>query len=98
MGDHLPLPQRPPDPFDAAGQLDQDKLQALRKTEPEVVDKAEASGAQQAFRRVAVLPILLQSLSVTVAEDTCAAIEELTDVLLAKIGEESETEELVTVQ
>ena len=43
----------------AAGQLDQDKLQALRKTEPEVVDKAEASGAQQAFRRVAVLPILL---------------------------------------
>lgn len=47
---------------------------------------------------LAVLPILLQSLSVTVAEDTCAAIEELTDVLLAKIGEESETEELVTVQ
>ena len=47
---------------------------------------------------LAVLPILLQSLSVTVAEDTCAAIEELTDVLLAKIGEESETEEVVTVQ
>jgi MFS family permease len=41
------------------GQLDQDKLQALRKTEPAVVEPAEASGAQQAFRRVAVLPIIL---------------------------------------
>ncbi|MGP0065478.1 MAG: MFS transporter [Isosphaeraceae bacterium] len=43
----------------ADGGLDQDKLQVLRKTEPVKVDQAEASGAQQAFRRVAVLPIIL---------------------------------------
>ncbi len=41
------------------GQLDQDKLQEVRKIEPAAIDAAEASGAQQAFRRVAILPIIL---------------------------------------
>jgi MFS family permease len=43
----------------ADGQLDQDKLQALRKTQQAAVDAAEAAGAQQAFRRVAILPVIL---------------------------------------
>ncbi len=41
------------------GQIDQNKLQAIRKIEPAAVDEAEASGAQQAFRRVSLLPIVL---------------------------------------
>jgi MFS family permease len=43
----------------ADGGLDQDKLQEVAKTQKAVVDGAEAQGAQQAFRKVALLPILL---------------------------------------
>jgi MFS family permease len=41
------------------GRLDQQKLDALRESQPQVVDQAKATGAQQAFRRVAMLPIIL---------------------------------------
>jgi hypothetical protein len=43
----------------ADGGLDQDKLQALAKTQKDEVDRAEAQGAQQAFRKVSVLPVIL---------------------------------------
>ena len=61
--DHGTLAALPPEAqavvMKAKGQLDPDKLQLLKKTEKSVVDQAEASGAQQAFRQVAVLPIIL---------------------------------------
>jgi MFS family permease len=41
------------------GGLDQDKLQVVAKTQKDVVDRAEAQGAQQAFRKVAILPVAL---------------------------------------
>jgi hypothetical protein len=43
----------------ADGSLDQDKLQNLTKTQKAEVDRAEAQGAQQAFRKVALLPVIL---------------------------------------
>jgi hypothetical protein len=39
--------------------LDADKLEALAKTQPEQVRTAEIAGARQAFRKVAVLPVIL---------------------------------------
>jgi MFS family permease len=51
----------------ADGQLDQDKLQALRKTDAPVVDQAEAKGAQLAFRQVAILPVILVVIFGTIA-------------------------------
>jgi MFS family permease len=41
------------------GGLDQDKLLAVAKTQKDEVDRAEAQGAQQAFRKVAILPVAL---------------------------------------
>jgi MFS family permease len=43
----------------AAGEIDQSKLQEVRKVEPAAVDEAEANGAKQAFRKVAMLPVIL---------------------------------------
>jgi hypothetical protein len=43
----------------ADGGLDQDKLQSVAKSQKDVVERAEAQGAQQAFRKVAILPVLL---------------------------------------
>jgi MFS family permease len=43
----------------ASQKLDADKLEAIGKTQPEVVKGAEIEGARQAFRKVAVLPIVL---------------------------------------
>jgi MFS family permease len=43
----------------ADGSLDQDKLEVVAKTQKDVVDRAEAQGAQQAFRKVAILPVIL---------------------------------------
>jgi MFS family permease len=51
----------------ADGQLDQDKLQELRKTDRVAVDAAESAGAQLAFRRVALLPIILVVIFGTIA-------------------------------
>ena len=51
----------------ADGQLDQDKLQALRKTDAPAVDAAEAVGAQLAFRQVAILPVILVVIFGTIA-------------------------------
>jgi hypothetical protein len=51
----------------ADGQLDQDKLQELRKTDRVAVETAEGVGAQLAFRRVSILPIILIVIFGTIA-------------------------------
>jgi hypothetical protein len=43
----------------AENKLDADKLLALGKKEPKAVKFAEIEGARQAFRKVAVLPVVL---------------------------------------
>jgi MFS family permease len=48
-----------PQVVSASNKLDADKLTALGKTQPDAVNVAEIEGARQAFRTVAVLPIVL---------------------------------------
>jgi MFS family permease len=43
----------------SADKLDADKLAALEKSEPKAVNEAVIDGARQAFRKVAVIPIVL---------------------------------------
>ncbi len=55
-------------PLVVAGEkLDSDKLQEVKKTQPEVVDLAEIEGARQAFRKVSAVPILLVVIFASIA-------------------------------
>jgi len=44
-----------------------------------------------------VLPIMMTALSISIAEETCDALEDLTDALTEKYGSD-ETEELIRLQ
>jgi MFS family permease len=54
----LPADVRP-QVVSAADQLDAQKLKVLEKSQPEVVNVAVIEGARQAFRKVAVIPVVL---------------------------------------